>query len=220
MAGLEDFYSGRQHKASTAISGLEANFATRLYSMFQAMPPEIRSTVTILSGYRSVEHQAELWNKKVAEVGEAEARKWVAPPGKSNHGKGLAGDLVFNSEAGRRWVHANATKFGLDFHLKNEDWHIEPQGLRNGSFHSSGRTYGTGEGLPTFSPGCTMADPDAYTDGQGLQQANDNSLETQLLRIADMVSGRNAGAVEQQLQVLDPMATANRNSQMETPQNV
>lgn len=55
----------------------------------------------IVSAYRSVEHQTRLFNDRVArEVAagysrteaEARARKWVAPPGRSQHNRGLAID--------------------------------------------------------------------------------------------------------------------------------
>lgn len=63
----------------------------------------------IVSAYRSVEHQTRLWNQKLKETGgnAALARKWVAPPGKSNHNRGLAIDLAImtGDPKAKAWVH-------------------------------------------------------------------------------------------------------------------
>jgi hypothetical protein len=49
----------------------------------------------VFSGYRSIARQEQLWQRKLAEVGGnvSEARKWVAPPGRSAHHTGHAFDL-------------------------------------------------------------------------------------------------------------------------------
>ena len=56
----------------------------------------------------------------------AKARKWVAPPGKSQHNHGNAADLRYANDAARKWAHENAARFGLHFRMGNEPWHIEP----------------------------------------------------------------------------------------------
>ena len=207
---LLDFYSGRPDKKESGINGLEAGFGSRLEALLTSLPDELKSQVTILSAYRSVEHQQELWDAAVKKYGSEEAaRKWVAPPGKSNHGHGHAVDLTYGTDAARKWVHENAARFGLAFNLAHEPWHIEPAGLRSGDYHSSGETYG--ESDHTYTPGFTSADPEAYTDGQGIPVANDHSLETQMLRVADMVSGRSSTA-RNGLRVIDPMKTADSNA--------
>ena len=99
------------------VEGMNPEFARRLTQLINASG----GSVYIVSGYRSEAEQARLWNAKVAEVGEAEARKWVAPPGKSNHGRGLAADLAGDLA----WAHANAATFGLYFPMSWEEWHIE-----------------------------------------------------------------------------------------------
>lgn len=87
----------------------------------------------VSSGKRSTAHQAELFAAAVKKYGsEQAARKWVAPPGRSNHEKGLAADLSYPDDATLRWAHENAAKYGLYFPLSNENWHIELRGTRNG----------------------------------------------------------------------------------------
>jgi len=126
-------------KSEDHLRGLQGEFATRLDKMIAEAPPEVRSALQINSGYRSVERQAEIFRDAVAKHGsEAKARKWAAPPGKSNHNHGHAVDLVakgaaardFHKTAAGQWVHANAEKYGLYFPMGHEPWHVEMVGGR------------------------------------------------------------------------------------------
>jgi hypothetical protein len=89
------------------------------------------------SGYRSAQRQAELWEEAKRRYGsEAEARKWVAPPGGSPHQSGRAMDLYVggrndssNVDQLRRlpayaWLAANAARFGF-YPYDREPWHWE-----------------------------------------------------------------------------------------------
>jgi hypothetical protein len=51
-------------------------------------------------------------------------RKWVAPPGRSEHNWGLAADLTYNGKGLTSWAHNNAGKYGLQFRMDHEDWHV------------------------------------------------------------------------------------------------
>lgn len=121
-----------------AISGLDQNMQVGLANLIQSAPPEIRAGLQVFSGYRSVEKQKELWQGALKKYGSAaEARKWVAPPGSSNHNHGKAADMMWNGQRldkapahVREWVHANAATFGLHFPLSNEAWHVETMGTR------------------------------------------------------------------------------------------
>lgn len=116
-----------------SFSGLNERFAASLAQMFQSAPPEIQHQLRIMSGYRSPERQKQLWEGALAKYGSPEAaRKWVAPPGHSQHNMGFAADLKYLDPAATSWAHENAAKFGLNFPLGNEDWHIEPIGARSG----------------------------------------------------------------------------------------
>lgn len=120
------------------IDGLDGSFVNNLAGMFEDAPFE---GLGILSGARSVERQQVLWDEAVAKYGsEAEARKWVAPPGNSMHNHGQAVDLSYNGKSLKHappevieWVHANAGKYGLTFPMDWENWHIEPVNARGGS---------------------------------------------------------------------------------------
>ncbi|RVG08625.1 D-alanyl-D-alanine carboxypeptidase family protein [Sinorhizobium meliloti] len=111
--------------AKAYMSGMQPEFRSRL-SAFLAAAQSEAGKIAVTSGYRTAERQAQLFAEAVKKYGSEEAaRKWVAPPGKSMHGKGQAADLGFESEAVKRWAHENAAAYGLVFRLKNEDWHIE-----------------------------------------------------------------------------------------------
>jgi hypothetical protein len=85
--------------------------------------------ISIFSGYRSPARQKQLFDAAVAKYGSVSAaRKMVAPPGKSKHNLGLAADLKYATPEAEAWAHANAKKFGLNFRMSWEPWHIEPLG--------------------------------------------------------------------------------------------
>lgn len=116
-----------------SFSGMNADFSSALATMFAEAPENVRSGLRIGSGFRSPERQSQLWNAALKKHGSAErARKWVAPPGRSQHNHGNAADLKFLSEDAKKWVHENAPKYGLAFPLSNEDWHVELAGARKG----------------------------------------------------------------------------------------
>ena len=110
-----------------------------LWGLLQAAGEELGPGLQVYSGYRSPERQAELYANALAKYGSPEAaRKWVAPPGKSQHNSGNAADLKFNgarltadSDAGR-WVAENAAKYGLAVPMSWEPWQVELAGAREG----------------------------------------------------------------------------------------
>jgi hypothetical protein len=91
-----------------------------------------------VSGYRSAATQARLWKNALAKAGgdAQEARKWVAPPGKSAHQSGRAVDLylgygisskhvaAMRKTAAWRWLAQNAVRFGF-YPYPTEPWHWE-----------------------------------------------------------------------------------------------
>lgn len=119
-------------KATSHVTGMQADFQKRLATMIASMPKELQGSVTVNSGFRSVERQQQLWLEALKKYGSPEAaRKWVAPPGNSQHNRGNAADLGYKSDASRQWVHANANQFGLNFPMGHEPWHIEDASARS-----------------------------------------------------------------------------------------
>jgi len=130
---LAPFLVGGAAARPDSVSGLRPEFAAALQGIFAAAPEDIRGMVQITSGYRSPEVQARLYQEALARYGsEREARRWVAPPGRSRHNHGDAADLKFGNDAAREWFHQNAEAHGLTFPMSWEPWHIEMAGARGG----------------------------------------------------------------------------------------
>lgn len=117
--------SGKSQFGDTG--GFKPEFEARLNRLMNDAPGKL----TINSGYRSVQHQERLWRNALKKYGDPEvADNWVARPpsagGKgSNHTRGIAADLGYENDALKKWVHANAGKYGLKFPMSWEPWHIE-----------------------------------------------------------------------------------------------
>lgn len=114
-------------------------FAERVYQMTQdAHAAGIPLQIT--SAYRSPELQAQLYQNALAKYGnEAEARKWVAPAGHSQHNHGTAVDFAIDGSlirdadsAAARWIAENAKNYGLDVPMGWEPWQVELAGARSG----------------------------------------------------------------------------------------
>jgi len=152
MADFWSQYATQGAMRPDSFTGMNEQFRTNLQRMFSDAPPEIAKSLRVKSGYRSPERQAELWAGALKKYGSpAAARKWVAPPGNSQHNKGNASDLSYASEEARKWAHANAANYGLAFPLSNENWHIELAGAR-------GKTHQPWPADPATQPVPTMAD--------------------------------------------------------------
>lgn len=100
-------------------------------------------TIGVTSGWRSYSSQLSLWNNSSRSC--STRSSWVACPGGSRHGFGIAADLKFNGTScsgswdcneAAKWVHANAANYGLKFRMSWEPWHIEPDNVSGGSFGS------------------------------------------------------------------------------------
>lgn len=128
---------------SNSFTGLDQEYASRVARMLQAADAELGDgALKITSAFRSVEKQRELFEAAVKKYGSvAEARKWVAPPGKSRHNSGTAVDFAGKNggllrDASSReavWIKNNAARFGLDVPMSWEPWQVELAGSRDGS---------------------------------------------------------------------------------------
>lgn len=133
-------------------TGLNPQFAGPL-GQFLNEARQAGMNIQIGSGYRSVQRQKELWESALGRYGSpSEARRWVAPPGRSRHNFGTAADLWVNgrklgepgTERETQWAHANASKYGLGFRMGHEPWHIEPGS--GGFYNEQGMPMGQGLG--------------------------------------------------------------------------
>lgn len=147
--GPGNLYGGGASDES--INGLDPEFQSNLSRLIADANERFGGTMSIYSGYRSPERQAELWAEALERYGsEAEARKWVAPPGNSQHNRGMAADMAWNGQTIHYgspisdWLSANLGNYGLTRPLSNEGWHIEPIGARGGTGAGSGSGAGAG----------------------------------------------------------------------------
>lgn len=74
--------------------------------------------LSLTSGYRTHDEQARLY---------AEKPNLAAPPGHSNHERGMAADIAGDLDC----AHARAAEFGLRFPMDYEPWHVEPGEIDN-----------------------------------------------------------------------------------------
>jgi len=108
--------------------------ATGMYAPFQSaidrMIADAPGKITVASGYRTPERQEELWNEHAAKYPDPEVRDdYVARAGQSSHNYGLAADLSYADQEALKWAQENAPRYGLNFRMGHEDWHIEPANI-------------------------------------------------------------------------------------------
>ena len=139
-------------------TGMDTEFARRLKAMIEASGGRI----SVGSGYRSVEEQQILWDNS------AQDGVWVAKPGSSNHNWGVAADLGFDGDA-QQWAHDNAGRFGLIFPMDWEPWHIEPVGVRDGTYKSDAAAL-PGEGNPGTQDAYTTTPPGSVSPVDATQR--------------------------------------------------
>jgi len=164
-------FGGATGGAGAAASGLNSTFSESLQKFMKAVPG-----LTITSGFRSYQEQADLYARKP---------HLAAPPGRSQHEKGLAADLAYNGSGSLPpWVRDKAAEFGLTFPLANrarnpEPWHVEPIG---------GRAQGA-NGAPAADVVRRNADAAASLEQYNsvIRASNDNlkEQEQELARVAE-----------------------------------
>ena len=118
--------------------GVNAEAEDAFYKM-QAEAHDLGLTLYISSGYRSYDYQAGLYQRYVDRSGKAEADRYSARPGHSEHQTGLAFDLntisdEFKDTEEGKWVAENCHKYGFIIRYPEdkesvtgymyEPWHI------------------------------------------------------------------------------------------------
>jgi len=156
----------------TGTAGINPGFLSQLEQLRQILPNNLGSQIGIRSGYRSPQHRADLFARAVRKYGSPQAaRKWVAPPGRSQHGKGNAVDLSYGSQAAMEAAHKYAPQVGLVFPMSYENWHIEPAGARGGKGGASGGATVNLTGAMPATNGATPAPTPAGTVADILSSA-------------------------------------------------
>ena len=163
---------------ATLANGLQVD--ARIYDALDAMLTDCRAaglSPIVCSAYRTQATQTRLYNNKVARVRasgvpedqvEAEAARWVAPPGTSEHQTGLALDIVAASyqildekqedTAEQKWLMENSWKYGFILRYPEEKSEITGIGYEPWHYRYVGRAaawemYSTGVCLEEFLQG-------------------------------------------------------------------
>jgi hypothetical protein len=95
------------------LEGLDPEFRQRMQSLWDAAPDSAKHGAGVISGRRSTEEQARLYQRYRSGRGGI-----AAPPGRSRHESGLAAD--WRDPSG--WFHEHAHEYGLQFPLGRRDW--------------------------------------------------------------------------------------------------
>lgn len=129
------YYEPETQKAGVPgqLQDMRPDAAAALEEMFAACKAETGVTLKAVSGYRSYQRQATIYQNKLDRVGTKEkADQYVARPGASEHQLGLAMDVgqksddvnltsSFGRTKGGKWVAANCWKYGFILRYQ-EDW--------------------------------------------------------------------------------------------------
>jgi hypothetical protein len=108
---------------------LKAGFRTRLGALIRDVERS-GGKLRVEEGWRSYEDSLRIWNRtKRQRGGWYNAKKWAAPPGCSNHVRGLAADLKGDLRLAARL----APRHGLVFPMAHEPWHVERAGIKTQS---------------------------------------------------------------------------------------
>jgi hypothetical protein len=128
---------------------INPEFQSAMEAIFAAAPEDIRSQLGMMSAYRSIERQKELWEAS------DKSGKMVARPGHSQHNHGNAIDMTYASPEAGEWFRANAPQYGLNFPMSYEPWHVELAGVRDGSAAPGGAGLnegGAGGAMAMYDP--------------------------------------------------------------------
>ena len=130
--------------------------AQSAFDKMQADAAELGLNIYISSGFRSYDYQAGLYQRYVNRSGQAEADRYSARPGHSEHQTGLAFDLnsitdEFKDTAEGKWVTENCQNYGFIIRYPEgkeditgyiyEPWHIRYLGIETAqAVYESGLT--------------------------------------------------------------------------------
>ena len=117
LPGMRQVFTIRQRYTS--------GFRTRLGALIRDVERH-GGTLRVEEGWRSYEDSLRIWKQaKRTRGGWERAKTWAAPPGCSNHVRGLAADL----QGDLRLAHRLAPRHGLVFPMAHEPWHVERAGI-------------------------------------------------------------------------------------------
>jgi D-alanyl-D-alanine carboxypeptidase len=124
VGGEKVILVNKDHPVPESYGGVDETASGALEEMIRAAEAEGIS-LYLVSGYRNYELQGNLYETKVAQVGETNAEFWTAPPGTSEHQTGLAFDVnetdnsetlmdtSFEGTKAFEWLSDNCAQYGF-----------------------------------------------------------------------------------------------------------
>ena len=121
-AAATGYTKGKATKiCTTVINGKAVEVKTaEAYAKMRAAAKKAGVSLAVVSGFRTMAKQRELYNLYKAGRGNL-----AAPPGFSNHQSGHALDLNAKAPGVYKWLTANGAKFGFRRTVPSENWHWE-----------------------------------------------------------------------------------------------
>lgn len=198
---LQSRETGRGQNTGVQAEKLDGEFATKLMSAIKAAEQATGTKVGITEGYRDPHVQAQYYSDyigrpitydgKTYQPNPAKFGRLAAPPGRSNHQKGMAADL--SESPAREWIRVHASEFGLR-QLGSKDLpHFE---LANASSKSGGST-----GSADFSVGGNGATP--VSGGSPITPGMGGGEETQSISQQAMAAAQPAPISPEVQQLVD-----------------
>ena len=114
------------HPTAASTTAAPRGLDSGLVAALEAAVPAARRAghdLFVTTGFRTVAEQETLLGDAIAEHGPTEALRWVFPPEKSMHVRGLAVDVGDRPAA--QWLDDHGARFGLCRTLAWEWWHFE-----------------------------------------------------------------------------------------------
>jgi phage-related protein len=119
---------GEAHGGPLAVGGRISGLVPSFLAALRAYSSGIGRNINVTSGFRTRAQQAALYRQKPG---------LAAPPGRSNHEKGLAADIT-PQMGGTRLGNPTSQRYGLRYPMSYEPWHIEPTNLSGGASGGGG----------------------------------------------------------------------------------
>lgn len=166
----------------TSVDGVQETLAPDAAQAFEQLRADAAAQgldIKAVSGFRSVAHQQDNWDRKLANQTAEEVAKSVAPPGYSEHHTGLAVDVGNNANPYLNntwadtpeyaWMQANAGKYGFELSF--------PQGNSQGVIFEPWhwRFVGTSQAQQTFARSAGSQNQGTTASSNGVLQPIDGS---------------------------------------------
>ena len=185
--GLKNVVVGNGVDMAGLVPACREAFYTMIGELYSTKKPKGKAVVS--SAFRSSQKQQALWQDALRKYKtEEKARKWVAPPGRSKHEKGLALD-VDRTTVGLLEKSGILGKYGFVRPLSNEPWHIEYKSGAVGGITSPSDTKTSPIAGTTSELGTAISEAVETPDFENLAKVGDAAISFAAHGLSTMLSG-------------------------------